>query len=262
MIHFTIADKAHEGLRILKHSTERLGIETRILGLGTRQAIGHGKNGFGLKLSALKEAVSELPAEQFVLFTDAFDVIVQASLDPLEQWLQNNQAVLFAAETVNWPDKTLAYPVPCGFIPFLNSGVFAGRAGHILELLQQPFTATTDDQYYYASQFVTGKSRIVLDSGAEYFLCFHAMPGTIEFKDMIRFLPAIGPPTTPPVLHFNNGVSRFKWYETCATHVLGPWARFPAREVAYKIVPYWEHRFRVVVLAIVLIALCMTCGIQ
>jgi hypothetical protein len=262
MIHFTIADKAHEGLRILKHSTERLGIETRILGLGTRQLIGHGKNGFGLKLSALKGAVSELPAEQFVLFTDAFDVILQSSLDPIVQWLQGNQSVLFAAETANWPDKTLQYPVPCGFIPFLNSGVFAGRAGHILELLQQPFTETTDDQFYYASQFVTGKSRIVLDSFAEYFLCFHAMPGTIECKDKIHFVPAIGPPTTPPVLHFNNGVSRFMWYEQCATHVLGPWARFPAREVAYKLVPHWEHRFRIVVMAIVLIALYISCGIH
>ena len=86
MIHITIADKPHEGLRVLKHSAERLGIETRILGLGTRQLIGHGKNGFGLKLSALKQAVTALPFEQFVLFTDAFDVILQSSLAPLTEW--------------------------------------------------------------------------------------------------------------------------------------------------------------------------------
>lgn len=264
MIHITIADKPHEGLRVLKHSTERLGIDTRIHGLGTRQLIGHGKNGFGLKLSVLKEVVSALPYEQFVLFTDAFDVIVQSSLDPLVEWLHGNQSVLFAAETTNWPDKTLQYPVPCGFIPFLNSGVFAGRAGHILELLQQPFTSTTDDQYYYAAQFVTGSSRIVLDSHAHYFLCFHGMPGDVAFKQEIEFIPAIGPPTRPAILHFNNGKSRFVWYETCAAHVLGEWARAPAREVAYAVIPYWQHRFRGIVCLffLVLVIACVRDAIQ
>ena len=257
MLHITIADKPHEGLRVLKHSAERLGIETRILGLGTRQLIGHGKNGFGLKLSALKDAVADLPFETFVLFTDAFDVILQSSLEPLEEWLRGNQAVLFAAETTNWPDKTLEYPVPCGFIPFLNSGVFAGRAGHILELLQKPFTSTTDDQYYYASQ-IAG-SRIVLDSHAHYFLCFHGMPGHLIFQNAIEFVPDIGPTTTPAVLHFNNGKSRFLWYEPCAVHVLGEWARYPARDVSYKLIPYWEHRFRILVALLFLLMSARVC---
>ena len=166
--------------------------------------------------------------------------------------------MLFAAETTNWPDKTLEYPVPCGFIPFLNSGVFAGRAGHILELLQEPFTATTDDQYYYAAQYASGASRIVLDSHAQYFLCLHNMPGDLEFQDTIQFVPAIGPTVTPSVLHFNNGKSRFLWYETCAAHVLGEWARFPAREVAFKLIPFWEHRFRVLVCLLMLLQ-CWVC---
>ena len=166
--------------------------------------------------------------------------------------------MLFAAETTNWPDKTLEYPVPCGFIPFLNSGVFAGRAGHILELLQKPFTSTTDDQYYYASQL--GGSRIVLDSHAHYFLCFHRMPGHLEFSDAtIEFVPDIGQKTTPAVLHFNNGLSRFKWYEPCAVHVLGEWARFPAREVSYKLIPGWEHRFRIVCLLLFLLMCWSVC---
>jgi len=234
MIHFTVSDKAHDGLQLLYASSKKAGLQPRILGLGTRQRIGHGSGGFGLKLSALKRALASIAPDQYVLFTDAYDVLIQGSMASLEAWLDTNDKVLFAAETVNWPDTTLQYPVGTGFITHLNSGVFAGRAKHILELLDAPYTSSTDDQLYYASQYVTGKTRIVLDSTAAFFLCLHKAPGTLALETPVRFLPTHHAPTTPLVLHMNNGLTRLYWFETLAPLILGEWSRTFARNAAWS----------------------------
>lgn len=229
-----MSDKPHDGLQLLYASAKQSGLQTRVLGLGTQQKVGHGSGGFGLKLSALKEALLELEPSQYVLFTDAYDVLLQGSTEPLESWLDTHQNVLFAAETVNWPDPTLKYPQGDGFILHLNSGVFAGRAAHILELLQTPFSSTTDDQFYYASQYVTGKTRIILDSTATHFLCVHKAPGTIQLQRPVRFIPKYYPATTPLVLHLNNGLTRIYWFEALAPLVLGEWSRQTARNAAWS----------------------------
>ena len=171
--HITVSNKPHPGLDALLVSCKKFEFETRVLGMGSKTPIGHKTGGFGLKLELLKKELELLPPEQLVLFTDAYDVIVQHSLAELEQWFQdaeNTNTVLFAAESSKWPLEidNLFYPPPLNFpMPYLNSGVFAGRARSILGLLQEPFTSTTDDQGYYSKQFLSGKSCIKLDHRAQ-----------------------------------------------------------------------------------------------
>jgi hypothetical protein len=235
MLHLTVSNKQHPGLDLLLASTSLLSnVQTRVLGIGNGTPIGHGGAGFGLKLQLLQQELKLLPPLQPVLFTDAWDVLLQGSVDPLLEWLKDNEGkVLFAAETTKWPNKDLLYPVPLTFpFPYLNSGVFMGRAKDILSLLEKPFDAKTDDQGYYSEQFVLASNdKIVLDHEAKYFLCMHGIDkhdvhivkGTLVYKDKV-----------PKVIHLNNGYTRMKWFPFVARGVLGGQYVEKAKTIVYE----------------------------
>jgi hypothetical protein len=221
LLHLAVSNKPHPGLDILLASTARLPrVQTRVLGLGSKTPIGHGSNGFGLKLELLKQELQLCPPLQPVLFTDAWDVVLQESVDPLLQWLRDHPGkVLFAAETSKWPDANLEYPIPLQFpFPYLNSGCFCGRAQDILRLLHAPFHAKTDDQLYYSQQFVDPTNTIIeLDHRAEFFLCMYGIAnedvglhkGYLTYRDK-----------KPIVLHLNNGATRLMWFPSVVSTVL------------------------------------------
>jgi hypothetical protein len=213
-----------------------------VLGLGNKTPIGHSTGGFGLKLQLLKQELELLPPETTILFTDAYDVIIQQSLDPLEEWCEKNPTkVLFAAETSKWPlDVEELYPSPLHFpYPYLNSGVFAGKANVILSLLRVPFTNTTDDQGYYTRQFLSG-STIVLDHDARYFQCMVGLK-----KEQVRISENVfdithecAKPfaTRPLILHLNNGTTRAKYFSLVIRTVLGPQYTYLARQISIRLI--------------------------
>lgn len=258
MLHLTVSNKQHPGLDILLGSSSRFSnLQTRVLGLGNQTPIGHGGKGFGLKLQLLQQELKLVPLMQPVLFTDAWDVIIQENVDKLLQWLEEHpDQVLFAAETVKWPDKDLIYPVPLGFpFPYLNSGVFMGKAKNILELLEKPFDSLTDDQGYYSEQFVVQKdNKIVLDSKGEYFLCmhgiqpndFHIVNQKLVFQDKI-----------PTVLHLNNGLTRMRWFPFVAKGVLGEPYGSKAKEIVYDALlgSVWQAKYIILAVVIALLFL-------
>ena len=219
-------------------------MQTRVLGMGSKTPIGHKTGGFGLKLELLKQELELLPPEQLVLFTDAYDVIVQHSLEKLEQWFDTeSNTVLFAAESSKWPLEidNLFYPPPLQFpMPYLNSGVFAGRAKSILSLLQEPFTSTTDDQGYYSKQFLSGKSCIKLDHRAQFFQCMVGLEAKqIQVQgNTLEFLHDSGTETwtaRPAILHLNNGTTRVKYFSKVILTVLGPHYSYLSRQIKIKL---------------------------
>ena len=241
--HLTVSNKPHPGLDALLLSCKPWGIQTRVLGMGSTTPIGHETGGFGLKLQLLKKELDLLPPEQLVLFTDAYDVIIQQSLDPLEAWLEAHpNKVVFAAESAKWPlDIEELYPAPLNFpSPYLNSGVFAGRAKSILGLLQVPFTNTTDDQGYYTRQFLAG-SCIVLDHEAKFFQCMVGLTAqNISTKEKrFEFSHTSGLKTwtsVPAILHLNNGTTRAKYFTRVILTVLGPQYNYLARQVSLRLI--------------------------
>lgn len=235
MLHLTVSNKPHPGLDLLLASSAQIPrLQTRVLGLGHGTPIGHGGKGFGLKLELLKQELLLLPPLQPVLFTDAWDVLLQGSIEPLLDWLKKNEdKVLFSAETNKWPNKDLMYPLPLTFpFPYLNSGVFMGRAKDLLELLQKPFDAKTDDQGYYSEQFVAQKDeKIVLDSDASYFLCMHGV-----LKEDVHVVKGkfIYKQKIPTVVHLNNGWTRIKWFSYVTRGILGGDYVDKAKQIVYQ----------------------------
>jgi len=245
LVHITIANKPHPGLDALRLSTTRHSVQTRVLGMGSKTAIGHGGNGFGLKLELLHQELKLLPLDTAVLFTDAFDVLVQDSEDAIVAWVQAHPTqVLFAAEKTKWPCKELMYPIPLRLpYAYLNSGVFAGTCAAILSLLDSaPYTNFTDDQEYYTRLFLGGAA-IVLDHRAEYFQCLQG----VDSKSLVFDLKAqkvhvhhddgMAPwSTMPTVLHLNNGGTRLRLFPKCIRAVLGPAYTYVSRQIMVSII--------------------------
>lgn len=263
LVHLTVADKPHQGLDILLESARRCNVQTRVLGLGSQEPVGHGK-GFGFKLRLVKKELSLLPPLQIVMFTDAYDVLFHnsPSMQGLIDYFNSNPStVLFAAEKAKWPDKDEFYPVPLqNPFPYLNSGVYAGRAIDLLELLQEPFDTTTDDQRYFVKQYISQKGRVklLLDHTAKYFACFYGVQhsqvvprGSNGLELRMSSYNAV----QPFVLHLNNGGVRFKWYQRVTSMILGDQYSAAAREVAYKsilgpLTPLYDHRQLVFIMVI------------
>lgn len=231
LVHLVVANKPHPGLTLCRESAARIGLHTRVLGLGTRAAIGHkNKVGFGLKLELLQDAVHALHPHTPVLFTDAFDVLLQGTAHAAAAWIEANPGrVLFAAERSKWPDPTALYPVPLRLpCAYLNSGGILGRAGDIRALFRAPFDMGTDDQGYYTEKFLrdaaAGHAHIVLDHECAVFACLQAWNSDdIQFKDgavLVRTSKS-QPWRVPLVLHLNNGATRKRWTREVARAVLG-----------------------------------------
>lgn len=254
VLHLVVSNKPHPGLDLLLASTSRLShVQTRVLGLGSHTPIGHGFKGFGLKLELLKQELLLCPPLQPVLFTDAWDVVLQDSVLPLLSWLHSNPGkVLFAAELAKWPDADLLYPIPLQFpFPYLNSGCFCGRAQDILKLLQKPFDTKTDDQRYYSQQFVDPANTLIeLDHKAEFFLCMYG----IDAKDVGLHKGSVSfHGKRPIVLHLNNGATRMKWFSSVTRAVLGDSYVPTARKIVADLI--WSATRGWVLLAAVLLAL-------
>jgi hypothetical protein len=264
LVHITIANKPHPGLDALRLSTKRHNVQTRVLGMGSKTAIGHGGNGFGLKLELLHQELKLLPLDALVLFTDAFDVLLQDSEDGIVDWITaNSSKVLFAAEKTKWPCKELMYPSPLNLpYAYLNSGVFAGTSGAILSLLDSaPYTNLTDDQEYYTRLFLGG-APIVLDHKAQYFQCLQGVDkSTLVFdtalqKVHVQHDDGVAPwSTTPTVLHLNNGGTRLKLFTPCINTVLGPAYAYLSRQIMISIIlDFLSYNFSTIfnVLALIL----------
>lgn len=210
--------------------------------MGNKTPIGHGGLGFGLKLYLLQQEVELLDPETSVVFTDAFDVLIQSSLAPLETWIEKNpDKLLFAAETTKWPSKDLFYPPPLQLpYAYLNSGVFAGKARTILEILKSnPYTMKTDDQEYYTEIFLQPSSAIVLDHKAEFFQCLQGVERkNIVFAQKVRVKHYNGEEweTEPLIIHLNNGMTRIKYFSAVIHSILGPSHAYLSRQIMITII--------------------------
>ena len=167
----------------LYESARQNNIETINLGKGIVWEGGDmNKSGGGHKVNLLREYISMLPDHDVLLFTDAYDVILNTSLDEITgRYLEFKHDIIFSSERFCWPDEELATEIistnktiePYNDTPYkyLNSGMFIGTVKHIKELLNE-IPNDSDDQLYYQKEYISKRHDIVLDLEGYIFTCF------------------------------------------------------------------------------------------
>jgi len=255
--HLVVATKRRPGLDLLLLSASQLGYRTTVLGANETRPLGHWSQAFGLKMMLMRDAVAALPPDDWVLFTDAYDVIFQRSatelLDALQAWEArsggpNRSAprLLFTAEVYEWPDVGLPYATRHLRLPFLNSGVYAGRAAAVLRAVDSGgYDLRTDDQRFFTGQyFAQAPVAVELDHAAAVFAClaglreaqFSLAGGGSGGGGAPLLVPAPGEGvagSVPHVLHFNGANGKVHMYRAVA-HVMGEVGARVAERAAWE----------------------------
>jgi hypothetical protein len=278
--HLTVCTRREAGLTLLLESGARFGYSSTVLGLNDTRPLGHWATAFGLKLILMLEAVSALPPNDWVLFTDAYDVVFQRPaaelLAALEAWGAGPEGaggrLLFTAEVYEWPDLQQPYDTRHLRLPYLNSGVYAGRAGDVRRAVSGGYDLNTDDQRFFTQQyFEGGRARHVLDHGAHFFASLAGLnPG--EHYQLVPPTAAGGLPLLVPnpgsgvegkppfVLHFNGAFGKKHFFDTAGfvlgqrgallseraawVHGLRYWLMLPFREAMILAIP-WRARMAI-----------------
>lgn len=123
--------------------------------------------GGGQKLNLLRRYIDEnqLPDNDVILFTDAYDVFFYRDLDEiLARFIDFKSEIVFSAEKYLWPDESLRFPASETPYRYLNSGTFIGRVGEIKHILSAPIKDADDDQLYLQKAFLSGRYKAVLDT--------------------------------------------------------------------------------------------------
>ena len=142
----------------LVDSVQHWGYNVKNIGAGVEW---HGTDmsgpGGGQKVNLLRTALLDMKPNDVVMFTDAYDVFVNASLsDITRRYLDMKADIVFAAEKTIWPDDSIAdqFPEADTAYKYLNSGCFIGTVKAIQELIRPDVLDNDDDQLYYQKRYL------------------------------------------------------------------------------------------------------------
>ncbi len=141
--------------------------------------------GGGQKINLLKEYIQHLPDHDVVFFADGYDVFVTNSLEEIVyRYLEMRCKVLFACESVCWPNSTLSDKFPESHTPYryLNSGLFIGRVDELKKIISESVEDYGDDQLYYQEKFLSDLYDIKLDYESYIFQCHDENVQVIDNK--------------------------------------------------------------------------------
>jgi hypothetical protein len=177
-IHYiTIATKPHAILENIVKRAESQNETVTILGKEEDRFIGwQGRGNFGIKLREVYLFLQrpDLLDDDIVLFTDAYDVIYCGNQEQIaKRYLQMEIPILFGAEKFCNPDPGRAneYLFRATEFPFLNSGLFIGRAWALRECMKDyVYDDNHDDQRFWTNKFFDFPQYITLDYQNQIFL--------------------------------------------------------------------------------------------
>jgi procollagen-lysine,2-oxoglutarate 5-dioxygenase len=224
---FTVASEPTDGFKRYLASARHNHIAPTVLGFGQEWKGGADiKNlpGGGWKINLLKEALQphKNDKDKIILFTDGYDVIFDGDLDAIaKKFKETGAKVLFGAESACWPDSELAqkYPEVVEGKRFLNSGLYAGYAPELWELLQYDTVQDNDDDQLfftkaYLDQALREKLGFKLDHKSDV---FQNLNGAVNEVEVVEVKPKEGAETyavknvmyhTRPLILHGNGPSK------------------------------------------------------
>ena len=130
--------------------------------------------GGGQKINLLKNYIEDLEDHDVIFFADGYDVFVANSLEEIVyRYLEQKCKVLFAAESVCWPDESISNQFPETYTPYryLNSGLLIGRVDELKRIISDSIEDYEDDQLFYQKKFLSGNYDIKLDYESYIFQC-------------------------------------------------------------------------------------------
>jgi len=212
----TIATQPHPVLDILTKTVESKGEQIEVLGLGENRSIGqdlpNGSRRLGIKLRELFDFIHRpnINSNDIILFTDAYDVYYSGDKTTiLDRFLKMDKPIVFGSEKCCYPDgsKAALYPPTHSPFPFLNSGLFIGRASAFREcMLNYVFDDDINDQLWWTDIFLKNQHLIQLDYTNQLFLnCVWLHDNDLiitEDKVLVKFNNS-----TPQLIH-GNGPSK------------------------------------------------------
>jgi hypothetical protein len=203
----TVCNKRTLGLDLWEDTARLQGLVPKVLGIGDKRDLGHESKRFGLKFVLLAQHLRTLDASELCLVTDGYDVVfhncsnLQAVLEHLPPHM-----LAFAGDVFENPDKGGPYTTRHLRVPYLNSGVYAGRAGTILEVLdaalrqKDPFDL--DDQRYFTQYMFANPQRIFIDHECKVFVCMAGLESR-DYAVKEGKLVVFGS-SYPSVIHFQG----------------------------------------------------------
>lgn len=200
-----------EKAKQLTTSAERHKIKLKILGADIDWTGGDMKKGpgGGMKINLLRNELRKYREDDLVMFVDGYDVIInEFEEEILNRYLSFHCKVLFAAEKVCWPDKSLesAFPQPENGYRYLNSGCFIGVVSELKKIIADNLSDTDDDQLYLQRKYLSKKFDIKLDHEGYVFQCVSMVEDKIGLNKHNQIVNA-ETKCTGVILHGNGGAS-------------------------------------------------------
>ena len=198
-----------EKARQLLTSSQKHNIKVKTLGANVDWTGGDIKRGpgGGMKVNLLRKELQNYRDDDVVMFVDGYDVLInEEEKGILERYLSFHSKVLFAAEKVCWPDRSLEpyFPEPANGYRYLNSGCFIGVVSELKKIVSDGIGDTDDDQLYFQKKFLSKNFDIKLDHEGYVFQCVSMVEDKISLNKYNQITNS-ETRCTGVVLHGNGG---------------------------------------------------------
>ena len=170
--------------------------------------------GGGQKVNLMKKYLSSIDEDTIVMFIDGYDTFISSNKETiLERYLGFNKDIVFSAEKVCWPDKSLEslHPSSHTQYKYLNSGTYIGTVKALKTLFAAPIEDHEDDQLYMQKAFLRNQKNIALDVESYIFFCLAAAEKDIKISKNSIINSATN--CTTCVIHGNGGEATKECFE-------------------------------------------------
>ena len=160
--------------------------------------------GGGHKVNLVRNYLDQLPENDVVLFTDAYDVFFINGLQEItKRWMDASVEILFGSEASCWPDESMTIKHPetgLSKYRFLNSGQYIGRVGALKDFFAERLNDSDDDQLYMQRVWLNDTTKFSVGLDYEQYIFQTHEPACSVHNELYNPIT-----NTVPCLYHGNG---------------------------------------------------------